>query len=45
MRITAKEPLERARMRWIVFCLIFGVGMLYMLFNAVGYANNALGFG
>lgn len=32
-------------MRLVVFCLIFGAGMLYMLFHAVVYTNGALGFG
>ena len=31
-------------MRMMIFCLIFGIGMLYMLFQAVGYTNHIIGF-
>lgn len=32
-------------MKLVFFCLVFGVGMIYLLFNAVTYTSNALGFG
>jgi hypothetical protein len=32
-------------MRFVFVSLASGVGMLYLLFEAVGYINNVLGFG
>ena len=32
-------------MRFVFVSLACGVGILYLLYEAVGYINNALGFG
>jgi hypothetical protein len=36
---------QESAMRLMFVCLVFGVGMLYVLYHAVMYTNTALGFG